>query len=322
MILFRPRRRLPVWFALTALCAAPLCLAACGTTAPTPLHSAQDAATSTVPPTAAPTDQPTPVPTPTVPTWPGILVVAHRGGAALAPENTLGAFANAMKIGVDMIECDVHLSKDGQLVVMHDPDLTRTTDGRGFIYQMDLAELAGLNAAAKFKTTAWPSEPIPTLEQVLDLAKGKTQVQIEIKVEKFLGRYPGIEQKVIDAVNARGMVDDVIIISFDFPTIVEVKKLDPRFKTGALINATTLQLNAAKPHEKYVDEVLAETGADYIMPSSAAVSDLLVNAVHARGKKIGVWTVNAAGEMRRMAEWGVDAITTNDPPLLKQVLGK
>ena len=305
-----------LWFrtlmALSAISIAPLALAGCGTSAPAP--------TANPAPSAPPTAMPTPVPT--VRTWPNILVVAHRGGAALAPENTLGAFANALKIGVDMVECDVHLSRDGEVVVMHDPDLTRTTDGNGFIYQMDLADIRKLNAAAKFRATAWPAERVPTLDEVLDLVKGKTKIQIEIKVEKFLGRYTGIEQKVIDAVNARGMVDDVIIISFDFPTVADVKKLDPRLKTGALMNTTTLQLNAAKPHEQYVAEVVRETGADYIMPSSAGVSDLLVNAVHAAGLKIGVWTVDSPGEMRRMAEWGVDAITTNKPDELKQVLGK
>ncbi len=269
-----------------------------------------------------PTAAPTSVPTPTTQTWPEILTVAHRGGAALAPENTLGAFANAISIGVDMVECDVHLSKDGELVVMHDPDLTRTTDGRGFIYQMNLSELAGLNAAAKFRAAAWPVEPVPTLGQVLDLVQGKTSIQIEIKVEKFLGRYTGIEQKVIDAVTARGMVDDVVIISFDFPTIAEVKKLDPRFKTGALMSTVDLNQSSKNPYDQYVEEIIQQTNADYIMPSSAAVSDLLIKAAHARGLKMGVWTVNTAGEMRRMAEWGVDAITTNDSVLLKQVLGK
>ncbi|MBC7257726.1 MAG: hypothetical protein H5T65_00605 [Chloroflexi bacterium] len=287
--------------------------------------AAQPTAALTAMPTAPiPTEAPSPTlaPSPTAPAWPHILVVAHRGGAALAPENTLGAFANALNIGVDMVECDVHLSKDGELVVMHDPDLARTTDGKGFIYQMNFADIRKFNAAAKFKGAPWPAEPVPTLGEVLDLVKGKAQVQIEIKVEKIFGRYPGIEQKVVDAVKARDMVDDVIIISFDFPTIVEVKKIDPRFKTGALLSNTTLSLNAAKPHEQFVADVIAQTGADYIMPSSAGVSDLLVNAVHARGLKIGVWTVNSPGEMRRMAEWGVDAITTNDPIELKKVLGK
>lgn len=310
--------RTPAW-GLLSVAVALLCfaLAACGTGQPTPGLAA-------VPTTPIPAQVPsaTPLPSPTVAVWPHVLVVAHRGGAALAPENTLGAFANALKIGVDMVECDVHLSKDGELVVMHDPDLSRTTDGKGFIYQMNFADIRKFNAAANFKGGPWPNEPVPTLGEVLDLVKGKTQVQIEIKVEKIFGRYPGIEQKVIDAVKARDMVDDVIIISFDFPTLVEVKNLDPRFKTGALLSNTTLSLSAAKPHDKLVADVVAQTGADYIMPSSAGVSDLLVNAVHARGLMIGVWTVNSPGEMRRMAEWGVDAITTNDPIELKKVLGK
>ena len=99
----------------------------------------------------APSTVPSATPAPAAPAkWPNVLVVAHRGGAALAPENTLAAFDNALKIGVDMVECDVHLSQDGELVVMHDPDLARTTNGTGQINGLTLAELKKLNAAAKF----------------------------------------------------------------------------------------------------------------------------------------------------------------------------
>ena len=254
--------------------------------------------------------------------WPQVQVVAHRGGAALAPENTLGAFANALRIGVDMVECDVHLSADGQVVIMHDPDVSRTTDGSGMIYQAPLVELQKLNAAADFSGGAWPAEPVPTLAELLDLVKGKAQVQIEIKVATAVGRYPGIEQKVIDLVKARDMVEDVLIISFDFPTLVEVRKLDPGFKTGALVNSAWMAANSYKDYERIVSDVIQETGADYFMPASAAVSAPLVSAAHAQGLKMGVWTVNTAGEMQRMAEWGVDAITTDKPDELKQVLGK
>ncbi len=249
-------------------------------------------------------------------------IVAHRGGAGLAPENTLAAFENALKLGVDMVECDVHLSKDGEVVVMHDPNLSRTTNGSGEIGDLPLAELKKLNAAAKFTggTRSVPPQPVPTLAELLDLVKGKAGIQIEIKLAAGNARYPGIERKVIDLVNARGMADQVILISFDFPTLQEAKKLDPRIKTGALVRNDWFLL---RPNpDQVVGDAIAATGADYFMPTSGPVTEALVKAVHARGLKIGVWTVNAPQDMRRYAGYGVDAITSDRPDELKSVLGR
>jgi glycerophosphoryl diester phosphodiesterase len=288
-------------------------LAACSASVVTPAPTAR-------PPTASP-----PVTATTVsrqdPTSSAsrVFVVAHRGGAALAPENTLGAFANALKIGVDMIECDVHLSKDGKLVVMHDPDLSRTTDGRGQISELTLAEIKKLNAAAKFADKQWSPQAVPTLGELLDLAKGKAGVQIEIKVGAGNKRYDGIERKVVDAVNARGMTNDVIVISFDFPTIQEIKRIDPRIKTGALSRGDWVM---ARSVEQIAIEIIESTGADYFMPTAGALTEAMVKALHARGTKVGVWTVNAPQDMRRLADWGVDAITSDKPDELKRVLGR
>jgi glycerophosphoryl diester phosphodiesterase len=261
---------------------------------------------------------PSSAPTPSAPLK--TLIVAHRGGAALAPENTLAAFANAIKLGVDLVECDVHLSKDGQVVVMHDADVSRTTDGKGQISELTLGELGKLNAAAKFPGGS-AAQTVPTLAELLDLVKGKVGLQIEIKVAPGNKRYPGIERKVIDLVNARGMTNDVIVISFDFPTLKEIKALEPRIQTGALVRADWF---SARNHhvEQIVADALDATGADYFAPTAAPVTAALVNAAHARGLKIGVWTVNAAPDMQRYAEWGVDAITTDRPDELKRVLGR
>lgn len=247
------------------------------------------------------------------------LVVAHRGGAALAPENTLFAFENALKLGVDMVECDVHLSKDGQVVVMHDPDVSRTTNGRGLISDLTSAELRQLNASAKFSGGSVPVQPVPTLGELLDLVKGKTGIQIEIKLSASNTRYPGIEQKVIDLVNARGMANDVIIISFDFPTLTQVKQIDARIKIGALVRADWFLLRSP---EKSVSDAIEQTGADYFMPTASPVNQAIVEAAHARGIKMGVWTVDTLSDMKRYAEYGVDAITTNRPDELKRVLGR
>jgi glycerophosphoryl diester phosphodiesterase len=255
-------------------------------------------------------------------TLPDVLVVAHRGGAALAPENTLVAFGNAIKIGVDMVECDVHLSKDGELVVMHDPDLARTTNGAGQISGLTLAELKKLNAAAKFGNGDWPEQQIPTLDELLDLVKGKVGIQIEIKTSASNARYPGIEKKVADLLNSKGMTDKAIVISFDFPTLKDIKAIDPRIKTGALVNAQWMMAHITQSPDQILDQVIQATDADYFMPTATAVSEALVKAVHAHGRKIGVWTVDAPQDMRRLAGWGVDGITSNRPDELKRTLGK
>lgn len=268
----------------------------------------------------APTAVPTVASLPVTPTSaaPKPLIVAHRGGAALAPENTLGAFENALKLGVDMVECDVHLSKDGELIVMHDFTVTRTTNGTGEIRDLTLAELKQLNAAAKFIGGGFPAQAVPTLGEVLALVKGKAGIQIEIKLAGNT-RYPGIEKKVIDAVNAHGMTNDVIIISFDFPTLKEVKAIDSRIKTGALVRADWFMLRSP---EKSVTDAIEQTGADYFMPTASPVNQAIVDAAHARGIKMGVWTVNVASEMKRYASFGVDAITSDQPDELKKTLGR
>jgi glycerophosphoryl diester phosphodiesterase len=271
-----------------------------------------------------PSSAPTAAPSPVAGAWPNVLVVAHRGGAALAPENTLAAFENALKIGADQVECDVHLSKDGELVVMHDPDLSRTTNGVRQISELTLAEIKKLNAAAKFGNGSWPEQQVPTLGQVLDLVKGKSGIQIEIKTAAGNARYLGIEKKVADALVASSMTASrqAIVISFDFPTLKDIKAIDPRIKTGALVNAQWMSARMTKAPEQILDEVIESTGADYFMPTAGAVSEPLVQAPHARGLKMGVWTVDATSDMRRLAKWGVDAITSNQPDELKRTLGK
>ena len=291
---------------------APVCLA---------LVAALLAACASSPkPAAAPTTAPSPV----AGAWSNVLVVAHRGGAALAPEDTLAAFENALKIGVDQVECDVHLSTDGELVVMHDPDLSRTTNGAGQISELTLAEIKKLNAAAKFGNGSWPEQQVPTLGQVLDLVKGKSGIQIEIKLAAGNTRYPGIEKKVANALDASGLTASrqAIVISFDFPTLKDIKTIDPRIMTGALVNAQWMSARMTKTPEQILDEVIQATGADYFMPTAGAVSEPLVQATHARGLKMGVWIVDAPSDMRRLAKWGVDAITSNQPDELKRTLGK
>ncbi len=246
--------------------------------------------------------------------------VGHRGAAGLAPENTLGAFAKGIEAGVDAIECDVHLSADGALIVMHDPNVSRTTDGTGDIPSLTLAELQKLNAAAKF-SGGWPTkEPVPTLAEVLALAKGKVDVQIEIKVPA-LGGYPGIERKVAEAVAAAGMTEHVLVICFKLDTLRAIHAADPRLRTGYLVSESTVPSQWLVSRSAMLD-ALQENEVGFLGSSAAFLSPELVQAAHERGLQVGVWTIDTAGDMRRFAAMGVDAITTNRPDVLRQALGR
>lgn len=242
------------------------------------------------------------------------LVVAHRGGAALAPENTLGAFANAIRLGAEWVECDVHLSRDSAVVVMHDPTVDRTTDGHGELRDLSLADLRALDAAAH-APGAHAREPVPTLAELLDLARGRIGVQVEIKLDARGRRDPGIERRVVDLVNARGMRSQVIVISFDVPTLREVKRIDPAITTGFLLGDDWFRDRGGDGARTLADAI-GMTGADWFLPAAPPVDSALVRAAHARGVRVGVWTLDRPEDLAKWSAIGVDAITTNRPDAL------
>src|SRR5260221_8658637 len=166
--------------------------------------------------------------------------VAHRGGSHLAPENTMAAFRNALTLAVDAIELDVHMSRDGQAIVFHDYTVEKQTDGEGNILDLDFAHLRSLNAAAHFPG-GWPErQQIPTLREVLNLARSRVQVYIEIKQSKRDGvydRYPHIAEIVVNEVRAAGVLNQVLVMSFDWYVLTEVKALDPKLQLGALVSS-------------------------------------------------------------------------------------
>ncbi len=163
--------------------------------------------------------------------------VAHAGGGHLAPENTLAAFRNALTLPIDAIELDVHMSRDGRAIAFHDSTVERLTNGEGNILDLDFATLRSLNAAAHFPG-GWPeTQQIPTLREVLDLSKGRAQVYIEIKPGKREGthrRYPNIAETVVNEVREAGLLNQVLIISFDWLILPLIKSLAPTIQTGHL----------------------------------------------------------------------------------------
>jgi glycerophosphoryl diester phosphodiesterase len=247
---------------------------------------------------------------------------AHRGGAGLKPENTLASFCHGLTYDPDFLEMDVHLTKDGIPVVIHDPRIDRTTDGTGRVVDYTLAELQTFNAAARFAGEPHPRQSIPAFGEVLDAVRNTpVRLEVEIKPTADVLRYPGIEQKVVDAIAARGMIDRVRLLAFEFDSLVRAKAIDPRVQAIALLSFGYLGSVSKYRAGPALDHVVTME-ADGIGVSKDLLTAPLVQEAHRRNLLVGVWTCDTEVEIAKFVEMGVDSITTNRPDVLKRVLGR
>ena len=239
----------------------------------------------------------------------GQIIVAHRGGALIGNENTLSCFEKGIATGADMIELDVHLTRDGEVVVCHDPDLKRTTDTRGAIEEMTLAQFKAARALDR-ESGAVTDEALPTLAEVFELVDGRCGILLEIK--KFhKGQYEGIEQKCLDMIGQYGLHDKVTMQSFDDSVVEKIHALDPTMRVEKLIFCRL-------PFGLCFDGGLRRFSFkkyDYcsgINPMGMLIGKRFVRDVHAAGKTVKIWTVNNPKD----AKPGVDGIITNRPDLV------
>ena len=243
--------------------------------------------------------------------------VAHRGGSLLAPENTLAAFRTALTLSVDAIELDVQMTRDGHAIVFHDNTVEKLTDGKGNILDLDFAYLRSLNAAAHF-SGGWPEpQRIPTLREVLDLARARTQVYVEIKTSKqngTYGRYPDIAETVVKEIRAANMLDTVLIMSFDLLILPLIKSLEPTLKTAAIISDDSWSPQSENAFEILMQQV-STLNVDWLNMDSELFTPDMPEKAHVHGFKLGCWTVNTLEEMRRLAATGIDSITSDRPDL-------
>ncbi len=251
----------------------------------------------------APPGAPSPRPRP--------LCVAHRGGAGLAPENTLAACRLALSLPVDAIEIDVRLTRDGVPVVLHDATLDRTTDGHGPLAAWPAARLAALDATAPFPRRRLPPEPPPTLAAVLALVAGRAAVHVELKGD------PGVPAALVCAVaaalRAARPAADALLLSFDWDALYAARQAAPGVPRGALADRWPDDAPAAL--RRLADAGVAWRGLRY-----AALTPARAAAVHAAGLRLGVWTVNHLAALRRAAALGADAIITDRPDRLLAAL--
>lgn len=231
--------------------------------------------------------------------------VAHRGATAYTPENTIAAFDLAVDMKADYIEIDVQRSKDGELVLIHDTTVDRTTDGTGKVGDLTLEQLRSLDAGS-WKGEQFAGEPIPTFEEILDHYHGKIGILIELKAPEL---YPGIEEQVAAALIERNLHkpqnEKIIIQSFHFESVKKMDQLLPKVPIGVLTsNRADTTLEALQEFSTY---------ADWFNPSYGIVTEELVNQVHSLGMQIGSWTVRSQEAADFLFEMGVDAIISDYP---------
>lgn len=232
-------------------------------------------------------------------------VMAHRGASYNAPENTMMAFENAVESLADYIELDVHETKDGEIVVMHDPSLKRTTGVNKKIWNVTYDEIKDLDAGSYFGDDPIYAEcRIPTLREVMEYTKGKIKLNIEIKLSD---NEPHLVEKVVELIQEYEYLEDCYVTSMSYDALKQIKKLDGRIQTGYV-------LTMAYGNFYNLDY------CDAFSISASYVNKNMVDAIHNRGKKIFVWTVNSKSVAKEMTSIGVDALITDDPVMAREVV--
>lgn len=225
------------------------------------------------------------------------LIYGHRGASAYAPENTLEAFRLAMEMGADGFELDVHLSRDGELVVIHDETVDRTTGGTGFVRELTLAQLKALDASNGM--AAYRGVKIPTLEEVFSLIRDTRHiVNVEIKTDEWF--YPEIEEKCLALAARMGLEERVIYSSFNHHTLIKLRRLKPDAKLGMLFGDIMLS-----PWE-----YARQLRVDYLHPMKMNICvDGFSEGAAAAGLGVNMWTINDEATMVRCLETGAGIIT-------------
>ncbi len=229
-------------------------------------------------------------------------IIGHRGFPEIAPENTLSSFIAAIEAGVDMLEFDVTLTKDGVPVVFHDRFLHRTTNGKGKVKSKTCEELKKLDAGTWF-SSKFKGEQIPTLDEVLDLAACKVAVNIEIKMEAVSKNISkGIEEKILESVANRSMGKNSVISSFLPLAVQRIKKLNPHQSTALLL---------ARPFRGNPLKVVERVGADALHLPLKLLKKEKIDLARMSYIPIRVYTVNKPTDMRKLIEWGVGGFFTD-----------
>jgi glycerophosphoryl diester phosphodiesterase len=229
------------------------------------------------------------------------LILAHRGYTAAYPENTMKAFTEASNAGADGLELDVQMTKDGELVVIHDEKVDRTTNGTGMVKDFNVKDLRRLDARFNNKTMT-KKEPIPLLEEVLEWMSG-TDLICNIELKNSIVPYAGMEEKVIALVRDYNLADRIIISSFNHYSIVYSYRVAPEIEIAPLLSEGL-----------YMPWIYAQSiRAKGFHPHWRAAPDEIVKAALESGIEVRPYTVNKDAEMERLFKINCSALITDDP---------
>lgn len=240
-------------------------------------------------------------------------VIGHRGACAYFPENTMASFEGAVRLGADMIEFDIQLSRDGVPVVFHDARIDRCTDGHGTVAEHSLAELKRLDAGSWFGAE-FAGERIPTLEELLDFCRGRIAVNIEIKTEAVTDEIKGgVEEKALSLVHGSGMYGHAVFSSFDPRALSHLRRMDSELPLAVLYEKK--HFKAALP-----SAILGDLRADCFNCSVRELGREWIRDCLSHEIPLNVYTVNSRASMRRLIGLGVSGIFTNRPDVMKRVI--
>jgi glycerophosphoryl diester phosphodiesterase len=236
---------------------------------------------------------------------------AHKGASHEAPENTLAAFLLAAELGAEGIELDVQLTRDGEMVVIHNFTLEATTDGQGRVADHTLAELKQLDAGRWFDP-AFAGQRIPTLQEVVDAVGHRLLLNVELKTVRLAD--DGLAAAVVHLLEENYLLDRVVVSSFNPLAIWRVRRLNPWIATG-LLYAPDLPFLLRRPWTRHL------VRPDALHPHYSSVDAGYVQWARGKGYRVHTWTVDEPADMERLVAVGTDMIITNRPDLLQQVLG-
>ncbi|UJL46050.1 glycerophosphodiester phosphodiesterase [Virgibacillus sp. NKC19-16] len=233
-------------------------------------------------------------------------IYGHRGCMGSFPENTLLGFRKAIDQGVDGLEIDVHMTSDGEIVVIHDETLDRTTDGEGYVKNLSLAEIKQYSAGSRFNhfqyyEDAWQLEQVPTLQEVLE-AIAPYDIELNIELKTYIIDYAGMEQKVLNLVKKYGNGKKVIYSSFYLPSLLYMKKIDPSVEMAWLLDQ---QLPRPLDYMQALGLEALHVSGDIVLAAPHLMKDVY--------KNLRVWTVNSSNELKQHLDLNVKAIITDFP---------
>ncbi|MBI1804161.1 MAG: glycerophosphodiester phosphodiesterase [Ignavibacteriae bacterium] len=245
-----------------------------------------------------------------------IMIVAHRGAPAYAPENTLSSFRKALELHADALELDVHQTKDSQIVVMHDGSINRTTNGKGNVRNVTLAELRRLSAG-KWFGAEFESDKVPTLYEVIGLCDSSTTLIVELK--EGSDESPGIEDRIITIVRSAGTKKRIILKSFDRSVLARLHRKAPEIPLLYVYVFSIPWINFTVDHGLSTGDIFS-LDVDYLQPHNILLTKSFIHSAHRHGYKVIAWDVQSESSMQDMLAIGVDGIETDYPDKLTKVL--